>query len=165
MKRKDKDMTTLPHDWTASRWASTPNGQLFRAWMALCLALALHVTDEATSGFLTVYNPTVRALRQSLPWFPLPVFTFNVWLGGLVAAIIVLLCLSLFVWRGAGWMRPLCYIFAIIMLANGLGHTFGTIMGRTVASVRFPRPMPGFYSSPLLLLASAYLLYTLKCPE
>jgi hypothetical protein len=49
-----------------------------------------------------------------------------------------------------------------MMLANGLGHTLGTIFGQTVASVRFPRPMPGFLSSPFLLIASAYLLFELR---
>ena len=36
---------------------------LARAWILLCLALALHVFDEATTGFLGVYNPTVLAIR------------------------------------------------------------------------------------------------------
>ena len=58
-------------------------------------------------------------------------------------------------------MRPIGYGFAFVMFVNGLGHILGTILGRTVASIRFPRPMPGFYSSPLLLLASVYLLYEL----
>jgi hypothetical protein len=35
------------------------------AWLALVAALALHVGDEAVTGFLDVYNPTVRALGNS----------------------------------------------------------------------------------------------------
>jgi hypothetical protein len=132
------------------------------AWITLCLALAVHVTDEAVSGFLSVYNPTVMAMRARVPWLPLPGFRFDVWLGGLIAAIVLLLSLSVFVSRRAAWMRPIAYAFAFIMFANGMGHTLGTIFGRTVASVRFPRPMPGFYSSPLLLAASLYLLFELK---
>jgi hypothetical protein len=31
------------------------------AWVGLCAALALHVTDEALTGFLDVYNPAVQA--------------------------------------------------------------------------------------------------------
>ena len=143
-------------------WASTVHVRLFRAWVFLCLALALHVTDEATTGFLSVYNPTVIALRKNWAWLPMPVFRFDVWLAGLILAIAALLCLSLFVLRGARWMRPLAYAFAVMMLGNGLGHTLGTIFGRTVASVRFPRPMPGFLSSPFLFLASAYLLFELR---
>ena len=41
------------------------------AWIALCFALALHVVDEALTGFLSVYNPTVLALRSRYAWFPM----------------------------------------------------------------------------------------------
>jgi hypothetical protein len=34
-----------------------------RAWLALTVAFALHVLDEATTGFPDVYNPTVTAMR------------------------------------------------------------------------------------------------------
>ena len=37
-------------------------------WVALCCAFALHVLDEALTGFLDVYNPTVAALRQRWAW-------------------------------------------------------------------------------------------------
>ena len=136
--------------------ASSPAAQLFWAWMALCLALALHIVDEAATGFLSVYNPTVRALRARRPWLPLPEFSFGVWLTGLIAADVLLCGLSLFALRGVAWMRPLGYIFAAILFVNGLVHIAGTIAGRTFASIRIPRPMPGFYSSPLMLLAAVY---------
>jgi hypothetical protein len=48
------------------------------------------------------------------------------------------------------------------MILNALGHTLGTILGHTVPSVRFARPMPGFYSSPLLAAASLFLIWTLR---
>ena len=121
------------------------------AWIALCLALALHVIDEASTGFLSVYNPTVLALRAKLGFWP-----------GLIVVVLVLLALSPLVFKGVRWMRPIFYVFAVIMLLNGLGHTAGTILGHTVSSVRFPRPMPGFYSSPLLLLMSVYALLQLR---
>ncbi|PYT53157.1 MAG: hypothetical protein DMG43_09725 [Acidobacteria bacterium] len=38
-----------------------------RAWLFLCLAFAAHVTDEALTGFLAVYNPTILAVRAQLP--------------------------------------------------------------------------------------------------
>ena len=138
---------------------------LFRlgiAWVLLCLALAAHVTDEASTGFLAVYNPTVVSLRARLGFWPMPTFEFREWLTGLIVAVVVLLALSPFVFRGSPWIRPLFYFFAVIMLANGLGHTAGTIFGRTVASVRFPRPMPGFYSSPHLLAAAVYAFVQLR---
>jgi hypothetical protein len=76
------------------------------------IALAIHVTDEALTGFLAVYNPTVLALRAKLPFFPMPTFEFREW--------------------------------------------------RTVSTVEFPRPAPGFYSSPLLFAAAIYAWVQLR---
>ena len=64
------------------------------AWVALTVSLAAHVVDEALTGFLDVYNPIVRSLRGRFAWFPMPVFTFDVWITGLCALVIVLLALS-----------------------------------------------------------------------
>jgi hypothetical protein len=132
------------------------------AWVALCLALGAHVADEASTDFLSVYNPTVTALREWFSWFPMPTFEFGEWLSGLIVADVVLLSLSPLMFRGVRWMRPLAYVFAGVMLLNGMGHTAGTIAGRTVESVRFSRPMPGFWSSPLLLATSVYMLWRLR---
>jgi hypothetical protein len=41
--------------------------QHWPAWMALCVVLAIHVADEALTGFLEWYNPTVRAMREKHP--------------------------------------------------------------------------------------------------
>jgi hypothetical protein len=94
------------------------------AWVAMWIALAIHVTDKALTGFLAVYNPTVLALRARFGFWPMPTFSFRGWLSGLG-----------------------------LMLAALLGHT--------VSTVRFPRPAPGFYSSPLLLTASRFALIEL----
>jgi len=122
------------------------------AWVALCLALALH--DEAATDFLSVYNPAALAIRDRLPFLPIPVFTFRVWLTGLIAAVGVLLVLSTFSFRGSRWMRLASYPFAILMLFNGLGHVAG--------SLYLQRLMPGVYSAPLLLAASICLLVTTR---
>jgi hypothetical protein len=124
------------------------------AWMSLCLALAAHVFDEAMTDFLSVYNPTVQAIRQKFQFFPMPVFTFEVWLTGLIAAIIILLLLAPFAFRQRGWIRLLSYPFAILMLLNGLGHIAGSFyLGRLA---------PGVYSVPLLLAGSIYLLWSVR---
>jgi hypothetical protein len=138
------------------------SSELGIAWILLCLALAAHVTDEASTGFLRVYNPTVVALRARLGFWPMPTFEFREWLSGLIVAVLVLLALSPFIFRGSRWIRPLFYFLAVALFANGLAHTAGTIFGRTVSSVHFARPMPGFYSSPLLLAASVYALIQLS---
>jgi hypothetical protein len=132
------------------------------AWILLCLAFCSHVADEALTGFLNVYNPTVIAMRARLGWFPMPTFEYRQWLVGLIVANLILLALTPFAYRNARGLRPLAYFFAGVMLLNGMGHTVFTVLGRTVASVQFPRPAPGFYSSPFLLITSIYLFARLR---
>ena len=138
-----------------------PNFSLGIAWILFTLSVGLHITDEALTHFLSIYNPTVASLRQTLGWWPMPEFEFRTWLGGVIAFVIVLLLLTPFMFQGARWMRPIAYFLIVIMIVNALGHTLFSILGRTTASVRFARPAPGFYSSPFLLAASIYLLMQL----
>jgi Protein of unknown function with HXXEE motif len=119
------------------------------AWMGLCLALALHVIDEAANDFLSVYNPLVLAARERFGFWPMPVFTFGVWFAGLWLGVAVLLALSPLVFKGMRFMRLLSRVFAGIMVANGVGHIAASIAMRTFA--------PGVYSSPLLLVAGIQL--------
>ncbi|HEX2091223.1 MAG TPA: HXXEE domain-containing protein [Longimicrobiaceae bacterium] len=122
------------------------------AWIALCLSLAVHVADEAVHDFLAVYNPVARSLRERIPLLPVPVFTFRVWLAGLVLVILLLLLLSPFAFRQARWMRPLSYAFGVLMIGNALQHI--------LSSLYLHRLMPGVLSSPLLLLAALFLLWS-----
>jgi hypothetical protein len=132
------------------------------AWFALCVALALHIVDEASTGFLAVYNPTVTILRGRWSWFPMPTFGFWEWLLVLIGACGLLFCLTPVAARGMRGLRPLAWIYAALMLLNGLSHTLFSILGHTVATVTFPRPAPGFYSSPLMLAASVWLMVRLR---
>lgn len=120
----------------------------------LCCALAVHVFDEAVNNFLALYNPVVHAIRQRISWLPLPTFTFGVWLTLLITAIVVLLFLTVFAYRGSSRLRPLAYFFSVFMLANGIQHILGSLyLGRFAA---------GVYSSPLLIAASIYLFVALR---
>lgn len=132
------------------------------AWFLLCLAFCAHVADEALTGFLPLYNATVMAMRTQYKWYPMPTFGDREWLTGLIIANIVLLLLTPFAFRNAWWLRPLAYLYATIHLLNGMGHTLATIFGRTVSSIHFSRPAPGFYSSPFVLAASIYLFIRLR---
>jgi hypothetical protein len=126
------------------------------------VTLAIHVTDESLTGFLPVYNSTVLALRAELGFWPMPVFEFKQWLAGLCIGISGLACLSPFAFRDAGWLRPIFFFVVVVAgLLNAAGHTLATILGHTVSTVRFARPAPGFYSSPLLVLAAVYALLQL----
>ena len=133
------------------------------AWVALCAVLGLHILDEASTHFLSIYNPTVLAMRAKLGFWPMPTFEFREWLSGLITAIVIFFALSPLAFRNVRWIRPVFYFVAIVAgVLNALGHTTATILGLTVSSVRFPRPAPGFYSSPLLLAVSIYLLVQLR---
>ena len=67
-------------------YGDSSNRPLAHAWILLCLGLALHVYDAATTGFLKIYNPTVTALRERLGWWPMPTFQFGPWLSGSTGA-------------------------------------------------------------------------------
>ena len=132
------------------------------AWIFLCAAFCVHVADEALTGFLPVYNATVQEMRSEYAWFPMPTFEYRDWLIGLIVANVVFLLLTPFAFRNTPWLRPIAYFFSGVHLLNGMGHTLATIFARTVSSVHFPRPAPGFYSSPFLIAGSIYLLIRLR---
>jgi hypothetical protein len=133
----------------------SPPGQTSRrrfghAWVSLTIVLAFHVVDEALTDFLSVYNPIVREARARIGWFPMPEFTFGVWLTGLCVLLILLLALSPLAYRGSPAVRVAAYPYAAIMLLNGIGHLGGSIyLGRWA---------PGATTAPLLIVASIWLL-------
>lgn len=121
------------------------------AWVTFALAIAVHVSDEAMHDFLSTYNSSVHAIRERLPFLPLPTFSFRVWLTLLITGILLLLGLSPLAFRGDSWLRTVSRPLGILVgLLNATLH-----IG---SSVYFHRWMPGVYSSPLLLLAAIYLL-------
>jgi hypothetical protein len=128
---------------------STP-GRFGHAWVGLTLAVAAHVADEALTGFLTVYNPIVSSLRGRFPWFPTPTFEFREWLVGLCVAVAVLLLLTPLAYRRSRVVVAMAYPFGALMLLNGLGHL--------ALSVYLGRWAPGATTTPLLLVASLWLL-------
>jgi uncharacterized protein with HXXEE motif len=125
------------------------NKRFGRAWVFLTLSLALHVADEALTGFLDVYNPIVRSARVRFGWFPMPEFTFGVWLAGLCALVVLLFAISPLAYRGSRPIRLVAYPYAAIMLLNGCGHLAG--------SVYLGRWAPGATTAPLLIAASINL--------
>ena len=124
------------------------------AWVALTVALACHVADEAVTDFLSVYNPIVLDMRSRFSWFPMPTFTFGVWLAGLSALVALLLLLSPLAYRGAAFIRVIAYPYAALMLLNGIGHP--------AASLYLGRWAPGTTTAPLLLAASVWLFVTAR---
>ena len=116
----------------------------------LVVILAMHVTDEALTGFLSVYNPIVLQMRAAWSGFPMPTFTFGPWLGGLIVLVIVLALLTPGIRAGGSLATGGSIVFAFLMFMNGIGHLAG--------SVYFSRWLPGATTAPLLLAGSAWLL-------
>ncbi len=131
---------------------ANPTRKWGMAWVSLALAVALHVTDEALTGFLPLYNSVVQSLRESFSWIPLPTFSFPVWITGLTIGVLILLALSPLVFTGSRFLRPVSYFLGILMVANAFGH-----IG---ASIYWGKLAPGVYSSPVLLVAALALLIT-----
>jgi hypothetical protein len=134
----------VKHDRTNVRWAI--------AWVALVVALALHVADEALTDFLPFYNTLVESLRDRHAWFPMPTFAFETWLGGLVLLIVVLFALTPLALRGSRILLVLSYLLGVLMIANATAHV--------VASFWLGELAPGVYSSPLLFVAALALLFS-----
>src|SRR5215469_8857244 len=93
----------------------TSNRHFGPAWVTFALAVAVHVTDEATHDFLSTYNSSVLSIRARLPFLPLPTFSFRVWLALLIAGILLWLCLSPLAFRGSRSLRAVARPLGILV--------------------------------------------------
>jgi hypothetical protein len=138
-------------------FTSTLHWNFGLSWIAFALAVALHVADEASHDFLGTYNPNALAIRRRLHIrFP-PVFTLRSFLVLLFSGVCLLLLLSPFAMRGAHWIRVVALPLGILVgIGNGCLH-----IG---ASLFYRRWMAGVLSSPILLVAGSWLLWS-ACQE
>src|SRR5262245_19712574 len=120
-----------------------------RAWLYLCAHLAAHCVEEALNGFLDVWNPFLASVRARTG-LPLPHFTFDDWLTALVIGVVALTAMTLLVARGVRGFRVASYVFAGLMIATGVNHL--------ASPLYLGRFLPGQYTSPLLILASVWLI-------
>lgn len=120
------------------------------AWFLMVSAVGLHVLDETLTDFLPFYNQLITKLDEHLGFFPMPHFSFRVWIGGLILAIILGYSLIPTVNRGGKFIRVFSTILGVIMIGNASGHLLG--------SLYFGRILPGMWSSPLLLLTAFYVV-------
>jgi hypothetical protein len=133
------------------------------AWLLLCISLAAHAWDEGAHSFLDYYNATALTLYGHLQGFlPRIDMAFRAWLTIWIVIILAGLVLAPFAFRNAPWMAKLAKVAAFIVLAITIGFVLVQARGGTVGSVRFEGPVPGIYTTPLLLFASGYLLWRLR---
>ncbi|HJU65960.1 MAG TPA: HXXEE domain-containing protein [Gemmatimonadaceae bacterium] len=128
-----------------------PRNRWAVAWSGLTAAFALHVLDEATHDFLRYYNPNALRWQERLGFpFP-PVFSFELWLGGLLSAVLLLALLTPLIRPGARWAITAAYIYGAVHTANAIGHIGRSVVGQWLA--------PGVLSSPILLATALWLLH------
>lgn len=120
------------------------------AWILMISMAAIHVFDEAVHDFLTFYNNMVLNLRESIGFFPMPTFSFEAWLVGLIIAVVVGYLLTPLVIRGGGFISLLTTVLGVIMIINALIHIIG--------SIYLGKLMPGFWSSPFLLGTAIFVV-------
>lgn len=120
------------------------------AWLIMMFTIALHVFDEVKTDFLPFYNQLVLQLRQNTGFFPMPTFSFNVWLIGLIVMIVIGFAITPVFARGKKAMKIFTIVFGIIMIFNACGHLIG--------SIYLGRLLPGFWSSPLLLVSAGFVV-------
>jgi len=138
-------------DWTPDRVVAWQFGL---AWIAFTLALSLHVWDEASHDFLATYNPNALAIRRRTH-MPVPVFTERGWPGSLTAGVLALLLLTPLAFHGVYWVRIAAVPLGLLVgVANAFVHLGGSVLYR--------RPLAGLLSSPLLLAAGIWLLWTCR---
>jgi protein-S-isoprenylcysteine O-methyltransferase Ste14 len=120
-----------------------------RAWLYLCLHVAAHGIEEALNGFVDVWDPFLAEMRARTG-LPLPHFIFADWLTMVAVGIAALTAMTPLVARGLRGFRAGSYIFAGLMIVNGVNHLSSPLyLGRF---------LPGQFTSPLLILASLWLI-------
>jgi hypothetical protein len=128
--------------------ATPRRSRLGLAWLLLCLVLAVHVAEEALTGFLSVYNLAAEAIRDLFPFLPVPTLSVTMWLSATIALVAALTALAPLAYRGFALMRTATVGLSLVVLANVSGHIGGSIFAG--------RPMPGVYSTPILAAAGIY---------
>jgi hypothetical protein len=122
-----------------------------RAWLSLAVVLGLHVADEASHDFLSWYNPIAAWIQARLGGLPFPpVFSFRIWLIGLVAMVLLCVAITPLLQPDRRWMVNIATVWAVIHIGNGLVHIAGSLVAG--------RLTPGTWTAPLLLMAAPWLL-------
>ncbi|UCD64594.1 MAG: HXXEE domain-containing protein [Candidatus Zixiibacteriota bacterium] len=129
---------------------SVGRSKLLLAWVVMIAMIAVHVLDEMISDFLPFYNQLVLDLREKVGFFPAPTFSFWMWMGGLIGGIVICFALTPLVARGSKFIRIFTTALGVIMIFNALLH-----IGM---SVYYGQLVPGFWSSPFLLVAAVLVV-------
>lgn len=110
-------------------------------------ALLIHVADEAIGDLVSYYNLTIDEINSDLGTTVLPTLILEYWLAAMLIVIAILFSLTRWVSRVSSMARRLVLVVSALMVLNGVGHVIGSIF--------LGHLLPGFWSSPLLIVVSA----------
>jgi len=118
-----------------------------RWWLLQLTALLIHVADEAIGDLVSYYNLTIDEINSDLGTTVLPTLILEYWLAAMLIVIAILFSLTRWVSRVSSMARRLVLVVSALMVLNGVGHVIGSIF--------LGHLLPGFWSSPLLIVVSA----------
>jgi len=121
------------------------------AWVLMVTSIALHVLDEALTGFVPFFNERTVVISEWLGFINIPSVDFVTWLTALIIGIVILFLLTFVVNRGGRAIRIFATALGILMIVNALLHIVGSIFSGYL--------LPGFFSSPLLLVTAGYVVW------
>ena len=121
------------------------------SWLLMVISIALHVLDEALTGFLPFFNERTVIISEWLGFLRIPSVDFVTWLTALIIGIVILFSLTFVVKRGGRAIRIFATALGILMIVNALLHIVGSIYQGYL--------LPGFFSSPVLLVTAGYVLW------
>lgn len=123
--------------------------RLRHGWLALTMALTLHVAEGAVRDYLSFYNPLAMSLRDMMLWTWMPTFTFGAWLGGWIAILAALYGMAWFAAYARGWVVWAALAYAEVM--------FLYAAAKIAFAMYLEKAIPGIFTAPLLLAASCWL--------
>lgn len=119
------------------------------AFVALIAAQAAHSIEEYTFRLFDVFGPArfvSELLSSDLPT------GFIIANAGIVSVGVG--CYVLLLRPGHAWARPVAWLWTLLELANGIGHTLLALSRGSY--------FPGLTTAPLLIAASSHLAYRLQ---
>ena len=127
------------------------------AWLAGCIAFAVHIGEEIVNGSYGVYADIEVFLGTIFPWFKLPPYRYDVWLINLIGTAAILFALTWLVYVKRGPMRIASYAFATFLTLNGIGHLYAALTMSTY--------FPGAVTAAGLLATGLFLFVSIPASK
>ena len=123
------------------------------AWLAGCIAFAVHIAEEVAYGSFGVYADFNVFVNTLFPSLELPPYRYDVWLTNLIGACVLLFVFTWLVYAKRGPMRIASYAFATFLTLNGIGHLYAALTMSTY--------FPGAMTAAIMVAAGLFLFVSI----